>query len=449
MKKVLLSLLVLFAVALTLNSCIITESCKHDDPTQIVICEAKEATCQETGLTEGMKCNLCGVMTTPQVAIPMLECIPGEWIIDKESTKTEDGLKHNECTVCGNKISELVISAGSVGLEYRVRSSGDSCAITGIGTCTDSEIVIPPSIDGYKVTKIDDAAFKDSTLLTKITIPDSVASIGGSSFFGCTSLTSVTIPDSMASIGGYAFSGCTSLTSIIVPDSVTNISITSFYGCTSLVYNKHDNGYYIGSTNNPYHILIKPINKLISSCEIHENTKVIAGNAFSSCAALESIIIPDSVAYIGSYAFKGCTLLTSINLPDGVTNIGDYTFYDCGLVSIIIPEGVTSIGANAFGCCTTLTNIIIPASVTSICASAFWDCSSLKRITIPDSVTSIDVYAFGRCTSLTSICYDSTIERWNLVSKENTWASPTEDYTIFCTDGEITKDGTITYYTAN
>ncbi len=49
-------------------------------------------------------------------------------------------------------------------------------------------------------------------MLEKVTIPNSVTTIGYSAFKYCTSLTSITIPDSVTSIGDYAFSGCTSLT---------------------------------------------------------------------------------------------------------------------------------------------------------------------------------------------------------------------------------------------
>ena len=142
-KTLLLSAIIIFLLAIALYACAETESCKHDDPTQNVVYEAKAPTCQESGLTEGIKCNLCGEMVVPQVTIEKLECTPGEWIIDKESSKTEDGLKHNNCTMCGNVVKEIVIYAGSVGLECRIRTYEDTYAIVGIGTCTDTEIVIP------------------------------------------------------------------------------------------------------------------------------------------------------------------------------------------------------------------------------------------------------------------------------------------------------------------
>ena len=70
--------------------------------------------------------------------------------------------------------------------------------------------------------------------LTKITIPDNVASIGYGAFDGCTRLTEITIPNSVISISDYAFGDCTGLTEIIIPNSVTSIDDYVFRGCTKL-----------------------------------------------------------------------------------------------------------------------------------------------------------------------------------------------------------------------
>ena len=207
-------------------------------------------------------------------------------------------------------------------------------------------------------------------------------------FDRCTSLTSINIPDGVTSIGTDTFSGCSSLTSIIIPDSVTSIDIRAFDGCSSLT----------------------------------------------------SINIPDGVTSIGNNTFSGCSSLTSINIPDGVTSIGNDTFRGCSsLTSIIIPDSVTSINTRAFDGCTSLTSIIIPDGVTSIGNDAFSGCSSLTNITIPNSVTSIDMRAFYGCGALTDINYNGTKAQWNAITKSSSWDSGTGNYTVHCTDGDISK----------
>ena len=288
-------------------------------------------------------------------------------------------------------------------------------------TGSQSNLIIPYSIDGYivtsigrrtfigctslksinipdSVTNIDDSAFYGCTSLTSINIPDGVTSIGDWAFEGCTSLTSINIPDGVTCIGGWAFKGCSSLTSINIPDSVTNIGDSAFYGCTSLTSITIPDGITsIGDST------FRSCTSL-TSINIPDSVKSIGNFTFSGCTNLTSINIPDGVTSIGGGAFSSCTSLTSINIPDRVKSIGNFTFKSCtSLISIKIPDSVTSIGDSAFYCCTNLTSINIPDSLISIGSWAFDDCKSLTNITIPDSVISIGNYAFSGCSSLTSI----------------------------------------------
>ena len=80
--------------------------CEHNDPTQIIVVEDGAPTCQKAGLTPGMKCNLCGTMVVPQVAAGTICCSEGDWIVDLEATKSVEGLRHKECTMCGIKMIE-------------------------------------------------------------------------------------------------------------------------------------------------------------------------------------------------------------------------------------------------------------------------------------------------------------------------------------------------------
>ena len=93
----------------------------------------------------------------------------------------------------------------SEGLTYRLSDDGRSYEVTGIGECTDTELVIPSEYNGLPVT-----------------------GIGGFAFSGCSGLTSVAISDSVTSIGNYAFRYCSDLTSVTIGNGVTSIGSDAF-----------------------------------------------------------------------------------------------------------------------------------------------------------------------------------------------------------------------------
>ena len=96
--------MLVLTVWLSLTAC--NNTCKHDDPSQIVVVNAVAPTCQKTGLTEGMRCNLCGTMVVPQAIVETIEHIMSDWVIDLEPTETGNGKRHYECKACGEKIYE-------------------------------------------------------------------------------------------------------------------------------------------------------------------------------------------------------------------------------------------------------------------------------------------------------------------------------------------------------
>ena len=204
---------------------------------------------------------------------------------------------------------------------------------------------------------------------------------------------SVTIPEKhlgkkVTSIGNSAFCYCTELSEITIPASVTSIE----------------------------------------DC------------AFQDCSGLTKITISASVTSIGNWVFAYCSNLNSITIPDSVQNIGYGAFESCsGLTSVTIPDSVTSIEGNTFADCTGLTSITIPDSVTSIKECAFWGCSGLTSVTIGNGVTSIEDWAFNKCFGLTSITFTGTKAQWNAISKKSTWNDYTRSYTVYCTDGNLSK----------
>ena len=312
-----------------------------------------------------------------------------------------------------------------------------------------TSLIIPSKLDGYTVVAIGDGAFEGNTLLTAVTIPDTVATIEEGAFSGCTGLTDIKLSRNLKTLGSDAFYGCNGLTSVSIPKTVENTHFyyngvySPFRGCNSLQVVEFEDG----MTRIPNSILCYCAAKL--NIVIPDSVTEIGESAFFNSGLL-SVTIPDTVVTIEEGAFSGCTELTNVKVPDSVTSMGESIFQNCigltdvilpgawgvipastfegciALEKLVLPESVKNIQSCAFKNCTALKELVwskapeaiesnafyncdaiaeidIPATVTSVGSQAFYDCDGLTRVTIPDSVTSLGNSVFYDCDALTEV----------------------------------------------
>ena len=320
-------------------------------------------TCSSEGY-DTISCQLCGNSAKTNYTSKLQHTYSTTYSID-------DAYHWFACTVCGDAKDKSahtpdandicttceMPTTATPGVVYDISADGTYAEVIGYnGTAT--KVKIASKYKGLPVKTICRRVFQNNSNITNVVIPDTVTSIGDSAFYYCYNLSSVVIPDGVTSIGDYAFYGCYNLSSVVIPDSVTSIGENAFNACHYSLYTEYEYGKYVKSGDNPYAVLIELTNQNMSTYEIHEDTKIIAGSVFSNCNRLTSITIPDSVTSIGSSAFVCCSNLISVIIGDSVTSIGEYAFLYCSNISsVVIGDSVTSIGYSAFSCCSKLTDV--------------------------------------------------------------------------------------------
>ena len=326
-----------------------------------------------------------------------------------------------------------------------------------------SVLIIPETIEGCAVTAIAKDAFKDNTVLTAVSVPNTVTSIGVGAFSGCKSLKSMRTPvftcDGAPFFGalfgattpeanGYsvptllstlviseaadavapivipeaAFYACRNLKIIELPSLTEEIGDFAFYGCQSLEY------------------IVTGATRVTS----------VGRNAFTNCEALLTLDLPATVETLGFAMLEGCGKLESLTLPfvggnpseaetaylgylfgaadytftagflpaslisvtllEGCGDIPDNAFFECASVrEFHLPQGVTAIGRRAFYGCKRLAEMTLPQTVKTIGDDAFHGCVSMKTFHGGDGLTSLGVQAFMSCVSLTEVSLPASV----------------------------------------
>lgn len=364
------------------------------------------------------------------------------------------------CTRCSAHPTE--------GLTYASVSGG--YAVTGIGTATSTDVIIPSAYSGSPVVAIGAKAFSEKKKIEYVTFSPSVKTVGEEAFYGCESLkridlgaveelgahslcaknlTEIELPETLKTIGLGVFAFL-KMETIHIPASVENIAPYAFSGCdfesitvdaANTRYSAVDNCV-IGSvtdeggTRNV--ILFGCKNSCIpASVEVSE----IYDSAFSGVVGLTELVIPDCIETLGNRVFADSDM-TSLKIGKGLKKVGYGVFHNCeNLASITVdaenetftaagnclinkarkavvlgcktsvipsdPEVVTEIAGNAFRECALPEGFSIPSNVTKIGGYAFAD-SGLKSITVRGNLTDANS-AFASCTTLKNVIFEEGV----------------------------------------
>jgi hypothetical protein len=89
----------------------VTGDYDSDNHENLQTLSAVAATCTSTGLTEGEKCEACGVVTIEQTIVPTVDHTYGREEVTVEATCGTDGTKVYYCSECGEPYETVTIPA--------------------------------------------------------------------------------------------------------------------------------------------------------------------------------------------------------------------------------------------------------------------------------------------------------------------------------------------------
>lgn len=180
------------------------------------------------------------------------------------------------------------------------------------------EVTIPETfaVEGktYRVTSVDEMAFANNTMLTKLTLPETITVFGQGSFTNCSSMTAVNIPAAIQDIPSACFAQCKKMAAFTMPEQVKTIGNLAFANCANA-------------------------NKI----ELNEGITTIGERAFLGCSSIKEITLPSTVCKIGGNAFYRASKLTKIHCkattpPALSDSLGDYI----SKATLFVPTGSKS-----------------------------------------------------------------------------------------------------------
>ena len=131
--------------------------------------------------------------------------------------------------------SEEEITIGSIvtvgSLKYMVTSKSAVAVKSAIAVSSALAIPEMVTIQGrsYRVTNIQNRAFKGNTTITSLKIGRNMKRIGIMAFMNCTNLKTVTIGNDVEMISKAAFRGCTALKRVTIGSGLRKIGIRAFF----------------------------------------------------------------------------------------------------------------------------------------------------------------------------------------------------------------------------
>lgn len=267
---------------------------------------------------------------------------------------------------------------------------------------SDKNVVVPETIDGNPVIKIELAAFcpdysydnapsynqynnPECANIESITLPETIKEINKYAFYRCRNLKSINLPENLRHIGYGAFSLCSSLESLEMPNQLVAIGNQAFYG--TKIKNLTIS---VGEKN-----FSAAADMLDGS--VVENISIEATSITISSGALEN----ENLKNVELKATEKLTIqafsivsnaLENLTVEGKIINIADNGIQSDSLKELTL-DATVSIGENGI-VSSSLETLTLSGAVGTIATEAIL-CPSLKTVTINGDVTGCATSAFG------------------------------------------------------
>ncbi|MBQ6419597.1 MAG: leucine-rich repeat protein [Clostridia bacterium] len=278
--------------------------------------------------------------------------------------------------------------------------SGNGDEITSPSNYTGSGSYLPWQNQSY-TNSIEEVVFDAPNL----------AKIGGNAFKNLYGLKRITIPDTVTTIGWYAFQGCSALEDLYWPSSITAVDVYIFKDANvkrmhidslESIYSVGHLGAYNSALmdrvidTNPWgHAEAIYINdEKVTDFTPPQDMTVIPSLVFCG-APFETVTLPEYVTAIDTYAFFGCKQLQSVQFAENsaVTSIGASAFRKSGLPSFTFADSVETVGEYAFAECTDLASVTFGEGLTTLSDHMFYKDTALADLYVKPTLTTVSEYA--------------------------------------------------------
>lgn len=280
----------------------------------------------------------------------------------------------------------------------------------------------------YAISAFGSNAFQGNSSITRLTLPDTLATVPNECFKQCANLSRIDWGAGLTTLGSQCFANCTALAcDIVLPDSVTSIAQpfrwTSIKSCTfgsGIEEIPNDCFYGISTLTN-------------ADWSAATSLRRIGSQAFRECSTLKTVSpLPGSLVDLGASAFYNCKVLEGdIEIPDSVTSTVNNPFRFTNIGSVKIGAGVTELSNDSFRGLSSLTNLdlsaaaslkkigdncfqdnknmafdfaTLPRPVEYIGPNAFWQCqNAVGDVVLPPAVSAVSgVFRYSGITSFTA-----------------------------------------------